>query len=547
MVSTSSILIWVFIPIINFFIWFHIGNNRTIKCDKIVLENAIYAQTADFEVPCIEDEGVSQCSKNVDLNDPYTLLEYSNTRDFDAFRDQHLAPMNFKAGVLRFYDPTVAKTIVVRRKAEEECTHVYHQYAHERNPVNTCHAIVRFQNITGALPALRYDQDVDEGGMALSSKRFEKMKKLHPELIFKGNRHNSENLRPSGFFRTVPGVNGRKRVDEKMAPFLRFFDGPTGIEEELKNKLNLNKIKKGDDLIIMVVNEGEIDLYLNFACSCKANNLDLKKVFVFAASSEIITVIESTGAMGIYHEGYSSVSKKASEDYLDRVFVDMMWYKAFSIYLILKMDINVLFQDVDLVWFKDPFPYFHDFNKNNEKSTEIDGFFSDDGQRSLRYAPFYANSGFYYLKASERTVYFAWSIMISFDIVQVLGSHQNVFTMKLIEGFAMSASRSKLLSLEEFPTGILYHHDLGYMKKLADHEVHPYNYHMCWTEGKPEKLIYLRNVKMWYLSETCSVHDNLRPDGKIFESVSDKVIHNNDIRWEHLSSLCCTVMDGAPY
>jgi hypothetical protein len=50
------------------------------------------------------------------------------------------------------------------------------------------------------------------------------------------------------------------------------------------------------------------------------------------------------------------------------------------------MDVNVLFQDVDLVWFKDPFPYFHDFNKNkNNVSTEIDGFFSDDGQRSLRY------------------------------------------------------------------------------------------------------------------------------------------------------------------
>ena len=27
----------------------------------------------------------------------------------------------------------------------------------------------------------------------------------------------------------------------------------------------------------------------------------------------------------------------------------------------------------------------------------VEAFFSDDGQRSLRYAPFYANSGFYYL------------------------------------------------------------------------------------------------------------------------------------------------------
>jgi hypothetical protein len=72
-------------------------------------------------------------------------------------------------------------------------------------------------------------------------------------------------------------------------------------------------------------------------------------------------------------------------------------------------------------------------------------------------------------------------------------------------------------------------------------------YLRCWTEGKPEKLIYLKNVKMWYLTDTCSVHDNLRPDGKIFESVSSKVIHNNDVRWDHLSSLCCTVMEGAPY
>jgi hypothetical protein len=39
---------------------------------------------------------------------------------------------------------------------------------------------------------------------------------------------------------------------------ISFHIGPTGIEEELKNKLNENKIKKGDDLIIMVVNEGEI-------------------------------------------------------------------------------------------------------------------------------------------------------------------------------------------------------------------------------------------------------------------------------------------------
>jgi hypothetical protein len=120
-----------------------------------------------------------------------------------------------------------------------------------------------------------------------------------------------------------------------------------------------------------------------------------------------VTIIESTGAIGIYHTGYSAVSKAASKDYLDRVFVDMMWYKAFSVYLILRMKINVLFQDADLVWFKDPFPYFHSYGKDSEgnviikNSEHIEAFFSDDGQRSLRYSPFYANSGFYYLKGKS--------------------------------------------------------------------------------------------------------------------------------------------------
>lgn len=38
-------------------------------------------------------------------------------------------------------------------------------------------------------------------------------------------------------------------------------------------------------------------------------------------------------------------------------------------------------------------------------------------------------------------------------IFQVLGSHQNVFTTKLVEGLALSQQHTKILSLDEFPTG----------------------------------------------------------------------------------------------
>ena len=194
-------------------------------------------------------------------------------------------------------------------------------------------------------------------------------------------------------------------------------------------------------------------------------------------------MIESTGAMGVYHPGYGSVSKSASMDYLDRVFVDMMWYKAFSVYLLTRDRYNVLFQDADLVWFREPFSYFKDYIERTKARSDMTGsyveaFLSDDGQRSLRYAPFYGNSGFYYLLGTPRSEYFTWSIMISFDAVQVLGSHQNVFTTKMVEGLAISHQHVMILPLYEFPTGILYHHDLAYMRRLAKKQENPYHFHM---------------------------------------------------------------------
>ena len=66
--------------------------------------------------------------------------------------------------------------------------------------------------------------------------------------------------------------------------FCFIYAGPNGIEFQLDKKLSENGIIAGDDIMVMVVNEGEIDLYLNFICSCKQNKIDMKKILVFAAS-----------------------------------------------------------------------------------------------------------------------------------------------------------------------------------------------------------------------------------------------------------------------
>ncbi len=68
--------------------------------------------------------------------------------------------------------------------------------------------------------------------------------------------------------------------------------------------------------------------------------------------------------------------------------------------------------------------------------------------------------------------------MTAFDAVQVLGSHQNVFTTKLVEGLALSSQNVMILPIEDFPTGILFHHDKPYMNKLKKKKIHPFHFHM---------------------------------------------------------------------
>jgi hypothetical protein len=213
--------------------------------------------------------------------------------------------------------------------------------------------------------------------------------------------------------------------------------------------------------------------------------------------------------MSIYDKSFAPVSSDASLFYLDGIFADMMWYKAFSVWLLLKNGYNVLFQDVDIVWMKNPLKYIEDtILKADPKDSYPDGFFSDDGQRTLRYSPFYANSGFYFLVANERTEYFAWSIMTAYDSIKVSASHQNVFVTRMIEAVDLVRLRPRFLSLDAFPSGIKYHHDGPYMLLFKEGFVKPYMFHMCWTLNKPSKIENFKSISMWYVKNNTNTHGN---------------------------------------
>ena len=519
------------------------------------------------------------CSGSVPTPKPRVLKV--PTKEFDAYRVERMSSMQYAtketvvllsshpAGDIPTQGATYSTSAPRFKEGDSEaykeikqhCTSIDHQWVGTIQE-QSCLAVVKVENLDKSPAVHRFDPTVADQNNREANYRYDPH---HPQKVaFVGNEHNAGHERPVGYFRKIPKERGFQRVTDKLGPFVAHYNGKNGIAAHLDAKLKLHNIRKGDGVTVMVVNEGEIDLFMNFACSCRQHEIPLTNVVVFAASPEIVPLIESTGAVGMFHEGYASVSKSASHDYLDRVFVDMMWYKAFAVHLMTNRGINVLFQDVDLVWFRDPFPYFKMYRERAKLRSDMSGsyaeaFFSDDGQRSLRYSPFFANSGFYYMIGGPKSAYLAWSIMTAFDAVQVLGSHQNVFTYKMVEGLGLNHRHAVILSLEDFPNGIMYHHDKPYMKKLQAREVSPYGFHMCWTQGKPDKLKYLKIAKMWYLQEQCSalddyIHDEKkRKTGEVYSKVrtyySDPIVvsKNGDVLrkqkylWDNLSSYCCQV------
>lgn len=180
----------------------------------------------------------------------------------------------------------------------------------------------------------------------------------------------------------------------------------------------------------------------------------------------------------------------------------------------------------------------------SQKNKNVDVFMSDDGNHGMRFSPFYGNSGFYFILANARTEYVAWTVCTAFDHLHTSGSHQNVMTIRMMEGMDSVNLTALVLDIDDFPTGMKYHHDKPYMKKLARKEIHPYGFHMCWTLNKGQKLEYLRLTKMWYLTEMCTLPNLKHPKGFVYKQISQ----TRDRSQQHriFTDTCCAVMPGAP-
>jgi hypothetical protein len=314
---------------------------------------------------------------------------------------------------------------------------------------------------------------------------------------------------PSLTYHTLPSysvmaeyLQNLHRVMDDLKPFLK------GI---VAGASPTPKFKRTRPLVVMVCNKGQSALFRNFVCNARARGLDLSRVVMFATDEYTEKLSQELGIPTYYDASiFGDMPETAAQRYGDRSFVKMMMAKVYCVHLVLTSGYDVLFQDVDVVWHRNPVPFF-----DTEDVAQWDMIFQDDGARSLRYQPYSPNTGFYFVRANAVTQFFFGTLLRMGDTISATKSHQATLTALLNEFVSWKGLRVKVWHHSRadnpFPGGVEYHRGFGYMREFLGGTggMDPYIFHMSWTENKVNKKLFFEQMGEWYTKEddSCSGFD----------------------------------------
>ena len=308
----------------------------------------------------------------------------------------------------------------------------------------------------------------------------------------------------------MPGEGTRKRARTLAARlYSRLDDVFASLEPLLKKaavhthpayKATMGSNTKGA-VLIMCVNWGNLDLLMNFLRSACDKQIDIQNLIVFAADPKVEKALKAIGVLVFSHDALGSFTAGAARSYGDHTFVEMMWCAAAShtvcrddvppsrpwvvslfeferisgecfaivrwrgatlkltcVYLVNALGYDLLFQDADLYWWREPWSFF-------ATRPDIDTFWMDDGARTSRFAPLYPNTGYYLIRHNPRTALLCETLVGMYDVVLAWQSHQAVVSQVLGEFHALHALTVKILDKIEFPSGKQFHHNRALVRE----------------------------------------------------------------------------------
>jgi len=277
-----------------------------------------------------------------------------------------------------------------------------------------------------------------------------------------------------------------------------------GAMDKHKSAEDTSKImKESNVMVVMVCNKGQAHLFHNFVCNARAKGLDLTRVIMFATDEYTLQLSKDLGIAVFYDEKiFGNMPENAANRYGDKIFSMMMMAKVYCVHLVLTLGYDVLFQDVDVIWYKSPLEYLE-----TEESEDWDMIFQDDGSRQVRYQPYSPNTGFYFVRNNELTSYFFNSLLKKGDLISATKSHQAAMSAQIAEFVSWKGLRVKVWHKNGntlFPGGGEYHQSKDYMRRLIAGKIEPYIFHMSWTANKDNKKLYYEQMAEWYIKDEIS-------------------------------------------
>jgi hypothetical protein len=246
----------------------------------------------------------------------------------------------------------------------------------------------------------------------------------------------------------------------------------------------------GGPVVAMLFNAAFAPLFRNWARSCDRFGVDARRrTLVFPTDAESAACAVDEGYAAHYEDGSPVLETLSpSRMYGDEPYARFLFCKSAIVQSLLGIGVDVLFQDVDVVWLRDPFPA---LSEAGSPDSDVQVMF--DGINS-RFQPMYANSGFVHLRNTACTRHL-WTLLYEgYDKVLGYRSQQEPFNV-LLTCLYHRGLRVDVLPEQTFANGHLFHVDRGRVPEEACVA------HCSWTRGLEHKLEKYRIHGLWYLDE----------------------------------------------
>lgn len=182
----------------------------------------------------------------------------------------------------------------------------------------------------------------------------------------------------------------------------------------------------------MVCNAGHADLLLNFICAARAVRVNLDSFLLFVTDLDTKMLADRLHLTSYYNEQlFSSIPRggETTTQYGSKSYAHVMMSKVYCVHLISSLGHDFLFQDVDVVPYRND--YIEHFIGAANVAGDFDLYFQDDHNQAPIYLPWPANSGFYYARSNAKTRFFFSAFLRLGDMILRSNSHQAVMAALL--------------------------------------------------------------------------------------------------------------------